>query len=209
MNIEYKKFIGLYSNVYPEGYCQHLIEQFDILQNKGAGSSRLKSERANHHDKADHQIFLPVDGFEDEVSIKGHDYDIKTFDGKGVSDIFFDGLQKCFEEYSNTFSILKIKSMRATAMKMQRTPPGGGYHVWHDEQGSNETVRRALVYMLYLNTIAPENAGETEFLYQRERYSPIENTMVMWPAAYTHVHRGNTVFGNDSKYIVTGWFYYD
>jgi len=62
---------------------------------------------------------------------------------------------------------------------------------------------------LYLNTLEPEQAGETEFLYQQERYRPVENTMILWPAAYTHAHRGNTVFGNSSKYIVTGWFYYD
>jgi hypothetical protein len=209
MNIEYKKFIGLYSDVYPEGYCQHLIDQFNILETAGAGNNRLKSEGALHHTKADHQIFIPVKGSDDGVSILGHSYNIENFNGKDIASIFFDGLQQCFEEYTNTFSILKSKSMRATAMKMQRTPPGGGYHLWHDEQGSDETVRRALVYSLYLNTIAPENAGETEFLYQKERYSPVENTMLFWPAAYTHVHRGNTVFGNESKYIVTGWFFYD
>jgi hypothetical protein len=63
--------------------------------------------------------------------------------------------------------------------------------------------------MLYLNTLEPESAGETEFLYQQTRIQPVENTMILWPAAYTHAHRGNTVFGNTSKYIVTGWFYYD
>lgn len=209
MNIEYKKFIGLYGDVYPEGFCQHLIDQFNILETAGAGNNRLKSEGAPHHTKSDHQIFIPVNGSDDGVSILGHAYNIESFNGKDIASIFFDGLQQCFEEYTNTFSILKTKPMRATAMKMQRTPPGGGYHLWHDEQGSDETVRRALVYSLYLNTIAPENAGETEFLYQKERYSPVENTMLLWPAAYTHVHRGNTVFGNDSKYIVTGWFFYD
>jgi hypothetical protein len=63
--------------------------------------------------------------------------------------------------------------------------------------------------MLYLNTLRPESAGETEFLYQQKRYNPIENRLIVWPAAYTHAHRGNAVFGEQSKYIVTGWFYYD
>jgi hypothetical protein len=36
-----------------------------------------------------------------------------------------------------------------------------------------------------------------------------ENLMLIWPAAYTHAHRGNPVYGKNSKYIVTGWFYYD
>jgi len=49
----------------------------------------------------------------------------------------------------------------------------------------------------------------TEFLYQQQRFRPTENQMILWPAAYTHAHRGNTVFGDQSKYVVTGWFYYD
>jgi hypothetical protein len=94
-------------------------------------------------------------------------------------------------------------------MKTQRTDPGGGYHVWHGEQGNGDHAHRVLVYMLYLNTLEASEGGETEFLYQKERYQPVENTMILWPAAYTHTHRGNTVLGDRSKYIVTGWFYYD
>jgi hypothetical protein len=63
--------------------------------------------------------------------------------------------------------------------------------------------------MLYLNTIGPEDGAETEFLYQKKRFNPVENAMVLWPAAYTHAHRGNPVLGTQAKYIVTGWFYYD
>jgi hypothetical protein len=62
-----------------------------------------------------------------------------------------------------------------------------------------------LVYSAYLNTI--EEAGETEFLYQKLRVAPKENTVVIWPAAFTHTHRGNVVHGDKSKYIITGWFY--
>jgi hypothetical protein len=94
-------------------------------------------------------------------------------------------------------------------MKMQRTGPGGGYHVWHAEQGPGTNASRVVAYMLYLNTLSPEEGAETEFLYQKKRLNPVENTMVLWPAAYTHAHRGNPVLGETHKYIVTGWFYYD
>lgn len=198
MKAEYKDFIGVYSDVYQNGYCQHLIEQFDAMETSGAGSNRLKSEGAPQHIKNDYQIGL---------SLKGHN--IAHFDGMNTVDLFFTGLQNCYEEYTQQFSTLKDASIRATVVKMQRTGPGGGYHVWHAEQGANEHASRVLVYMLYLNTLKPEQAGETEFLYQQQRYTPTENTMLIWPAAYTHAHRGNTVFGNESKYIVTGWFYYD
>ena len=29
MKVEYTDFIGTFSNVYPEGFCQHLISEFE------------------------------------------------------------------------------------------------------------------------------------------------------------------------------------
>ena len=94
-------------------------------------------------------------------------------------------------------------------MKLQKTFSGGGYHQWHHEQGNKGTGNRGLVYMLYLNTLPKEANGETEFLVQQRRINPVENTMLLWPASFTHTHRGNPVYGNNSKYIVTGWFCYE
>jgi hypothetical protein len=90
---------------------------------------------------------------------------------------------------------------------MQKTDPGAGYHEWHFEQGKDEDAARCLVYIAYLNDI--NEAGETEFLYQRLRIEPKENSIIIWPAGFTHTHRGNVVHGNKSKYIVTGWFYFE
>ena len=198
MNAEYKGFIGIYKDVYPVGYCKHLISEFDRLEKSGAGANRLQSEGAKRHIKNDYQIGM---------SLKGHE--TVPFNDANLVDMFFNGLQQCYEDYTSIFSSLQDAKIRATAMKMQRTSPGGGYHVWHAEQGNGDQANRALVYMLYLNTLESNEAGETEFLYQKERYNPTENTMILWPASYTHTHRGNAVFGEKSKYIVTGWFYYD
>lgn len=198
MNTEYKEFIGIYSNVYPEGYCQHLIDEFERLIASGAGANRQRSENAPKHRKDDMQLGLNIGVH--TVSNFGDDSTVK---------VFFNGLQKCYDTYTDQFSALKDGNIRATAMKMQRTDSGGGYHVWHSEQGNREHAERVLVYMLYLNTLDKQDGGETEFLYQRLRLTPEENTMILWPAAYTHTHRGNTVLGNKSKYVVTGWFYYE
>jgi hypothetical protein len=131
------------------------------------------------------------------------------FNDVAATKLFFDGLQVCYNHYTEQFSVLKDAHIRGTAMKMQRTDSGGGYHVWHGEQGNKEHAERVLVYMLYLNDLGEQDGGETEFLYQRLRLRPKANTMIVWPAAYTHAHRGNTVLGETSKYIVTGWFYYE
>lgn len=198
MNTKYSNFIGIYDNVYPEGYCEHLISEFDRLEAAGAGANRVQSENAKRHVKNDHQINL---------SLKN--YETINFNGQNIVDIFFDGLQQCYEQYVSIYSSLQDGRVRGSTMKLQRTGPGGGYHVWHSEQGNGDFASRVLVYMLYLNTFESHEAGETEFLYQKERYTPTKNQMLLWPAAYTHTHRGNAVFGEKSKYIVTGWFYYE
>lgn len=197
MNTEYKEFIGIYRDVYPEGYCQHLISEFERLVNSGAGSDRQRGEGAPKHRKDDMQLALNFGA-----------HTVADFNGKKASDIFFDGLQQCYDTYTEQFSVLKDGKITGTAMKMQRTNPGGGYHVWHGEQG-NPHPDRVLVYMLYLNDLDEKDGGETEFLYQRIRLRPQANAMILWPAAFTHAHRGNTILGEQSKYIVTGWFNYD
>lgn len=198
MKVEHRDFIATYTGVYPDGYCQHLINEFERLANSGAGANRQVTDKSLAHIKNDYQVGLNIGA-----------HNALLFENTDPVKMFFTGLQTCYEEYTNTFSVLKEDKIRATAMKMQRTDPGGGYHVWHAEQNSGRQAERVLVYMLYLNSLEPESAGETEFLYQQTRIQPIENTMILWPAAYTHTHRGNTVFGKTSKYIVTGWFYYD
>ena len=198
MNIEHKDFIGIYKGVYPEGYCQHLINEFERLVESGAGNNRQKGEGAPKHRKNDMQLGLNF-GVHSAASFKD----------QFVERMFFNGLQQCYDTYAEEFSVLKDGKIHGTAMKMQRTSPGGGYHVWHSEQGNGTHAERVLVYMLYLNDLGEAEGGETEFLYQRTRIRPEENTMVVWPAAFTHTHRGNTVLGEQSKYIVTGWFYYE
>jgi hypothetical protein len=199
MNVEHFDYIAVYKDVYPEGFCEHVISEFDRLASGGAGSNRQQFEGVPKHMKDDHQIFL---------NLKNHS--AMPFDGKSVDRVFFEGLQACYDQYSSTYSTLKQNGdIRATALKLQKTSSGGGYHVWHGEQGSGDNARRVVTYMLYLNTMMPEDGAETEFLYQRKRISPVKNTMVIWPAAYTHAHRGNPVLGAQAKYIATGWFYYE
>lgn len=199
MRVEYEDFIGIYKNVYPAGYCEHLIAEFERLAESGAGHNRQRSENTPKHKKNDLQL-----------SLNFGVHTIKTFGEHASEDLFFKGLQRCFNHYTEEFSILKNDNINASAMKMQRTDSGGGYHIWHSEQASGrKNVERVLVYSLYLNDIAETDGGETEFLYQKLRIPPKKNTMIVWPAAFTHTHRGNTVLGAESKYIVTGWFYYE
>lgn len=193
MQFEIDNFIGVFSNVYPDGFCKHLVDEIERLEYLGAGFTRKQSDNANAHDKQDFQIY--GNGI----------HSIKDFNNQTVPRLFYDGLQVCFNEYADKYSVLYHNKLDAQYFKLQKTKPGEGYHVWHSEKGENN-VSRVLTFILYLNTLDHESAGETEFLYQRRRIRPIENTMLIWPAAFTHAHRGNVVHGTNNKYIVTGWF---
>jgi hypothetical protein len=198
MKYEIKDFIGVFSDVYPEGFCQHLMSEFDRNQELGIGADRQVSENSPKHEKNDYQICS-----------NGHNILFTPFENHEPTSMFFKGLQDCFSAYTNEFSSLKGIKMVCRNIKMQKTSAGGGYHVWHAEQGNGPDANRGLAYMLYLNTLPVESNGETEFLYQQRRINPVENTMVLWPAAFTHLHRGNPVYGDDAKYIVTGWFFHE
>jgi hypothetical protein len=82
----------------------------------------------------------------------------------------------------------------------------GGYPYWHSEtypqQNSDETIRRVLLYIFYLNDV--DDGGETEFFYQQIKCKPKRGSMVIAPCYFTHTHRGNIPKSND-KYIMTSW----
>jgi hypothetical protein len=82
---------------------------------------------------------------------------------------------------------------------------GEGYHFWHCENAAMKARNRILAFMVYLNDVA--EGGETEFLYQKCRFKPEKNTLLVWPSQFTHVHRGNPPLSND-KYVITGWVEY-
>ena len=63
-------------------------------------------------------------------------------------------------------------------------------------------MNRVLTWTAYMND--DFDAGETEFLYQQYRYKPQQGDIVVFPAAFTHTHRGNPPY-NGTKYILTGW----
>ena len=60
-----------------------------------------------------------------------------------------------------------------------------------------------LTWLTYLNDV--NDGGETEFEYQRIKAQPEEGLTLIWPAGYTHSHRGLPSPG-ETKYIITGWF---
>ena len=80
--------------------------------------------------------------------------------------------------------------------------PTEGYHGWHSETNNIACASRTLVWSVYFNDV--EEGGETEFLYQNRRELPRQGDVLIFPAGYTHTHRGNPPIGGD-KYLITSW----
>ena len=198
IDIKYNDFIGMYTNVFPENFCQFLIEEYEKLNRSGLCTNRQQAEGVPKRLKDGEFAFLNL-----------INHSLKPFEGRPIDEILFDGIQTCFDDYAEEFDGLKDTDLRCSTLKMQKTNPGAGYHVWHHEQQNGPSSNRGLVYSIYLNTLGENCAGETEFLYQKLRVPPKENSLIIWPAGFTHTHRGNVVHGNEPKYIVTGWFLYE
>ena len=114
-------------------------------------------------------------------------------------------IMECFKLYATKWDSLindNQRYMLSPGIKIQKTNPGEGYHIWHYENPSVESSTRRAVYTLYLNDNF--DAGETEFLYMQSRVKPQTGTVCIFPSGFTHTHRGNPPIGN-SKYIITGW----
>ena len=179
-----KNFIGLYECLGKDP-CESIIKSFEnslkiTVRNYG------NPESSGTMDRLDQILFVnSTDSF--------------------VADLIQPALREAFElyrkEYPNIDACLQIAS---DEIKLQKTEPRGGFHKWHCEQGRAANSRRVLAWTLYLNDI-PKGEGETEFLHQGVRIEPKAGNISIWPAAFTHVHRGNPVYSCD-KYIATGWF---
>jgi len=95
----------------------------------------------------------------------------------------------------------------ACTPNFQRYDAGAFYQNWHFENnGSASSFHRHLVFMTYLNDI--NEGGETEFYYQKLKIRPKKGLTLIWPAGWTHTHRGSPA-PYEEKFIITGWFSYD
>jgi|TARA_R110002020_G_scaffold59151_1_gene161568 hypothetical protein len=120
---------------------------------------------------------------------------------------YFQEIQKGLNKYIEKYQALRlIPSMKILDSNViQYYPPNGGFKTWHYERmGANyPQVSRILVYMTYLNDVTDE--GETEWGYQNIKIQPKKGLSVIWPADFTHMHKG-IPSKTQEKYITTGWF---
>lgn len=191
---EFSDFIGVWENFVPNSVCKKFIDHFEGVR---ANSSYIDEAEQGAILDGTNQFPQGSLGRKDESLLINYSSQRLNYEANQY-------LSACTYHYIDTYNQLRSTKMISEDTKMQKTPPGGGYHVWHYENSGYGFHARELVWIIYLNDL-PEGEAETEFLYQKRRIRPTAGTVVIWPAALTHVHKGNTVFTED-KYILTGWY---
>ena len=185
----FEDFIGIFDGAVDPQFCQAIMKASDHHHNINAvytEDMQFMNSNAGRFDWA-------MDLMQMNATIPG-------LAERDLNDALIAGL----DQYIHRYGHLKTEVFYTPVQKVQKTPAGGGYHVWHDENTSMMHSARKMVWMVYLND--DFEGGETEYLYYSKRIQPKMGTLLIWPAGLTHVHRGGLVLKGD-KYVVTGWFY--
>ena len=120
---------------------------------------------------------------------------------------FMKAMKGAFELYKKEYEWIDIMTTEWSffpPFNIQKYNPGEAYNPIHIEEGGPRAgkIQRKLAFCTYLNDI--EEGGETEFILQGVKVKPKKGLTVIWPAGWTHPHRGIPAL-TETKYIATGW----
>ena len=182
-------FIGTYDGYITDDECNKAIKIFEEENKFNKTINRLAFEQAPITEKQDQQYFAHAENM-----------NIWWEDLKPMM-LNFDQALKHYQENTGISSC--YSELYYTNLKIQKTLPTEGYHVWHIEHFKGfENEPRVLVYSIYLNDVA--EGGETEFLHFSKRVQAKKGRICIWPAGFPYLHRGNTPLSGE-KYILTSW----
>lgn len=188
-----ENFIGVYENVVSKEYCEAVIAHYDRMDALNRTYTRQQTENVPSAMKDTKTYFL----------FNEPDTEVIYADGRLASG-FASAIWAADAEYKKKYGILDAIARYniSETIKVQKTNPGEGYHLWHCEHCAIPYGRRVAQAILYLNDI--EEGGETEFLYYHKRVTPKAGTLIYFPSSFTHTHRGNPPL-KGSKYIMNTW----
>jgi len=185
-----ENFIGVYDNYIMPQECDNAIKLFENESKLKRTFDRMRTENVPITNKQDNQFFA------DRTNVDVWYEELKTI----IVNFDIAWNHYCKEtgarsSYANPFHY--------TSLKIQKTLPTQGYHVWHLEHNVGfDNEARAFVFTIYLDDV--EDGGETEFLHFSKRVKPKKGRIVIWPSGFPYVHRGNPPLSGE-KYILTSW----
>jgi len=189
--VNINNFIGIYDNYITKEECNKAIQLYENENKFNNTINRIGAENASILKKQDQQYFA------------NHDNLNVWWESLKPMMLNFDLAWNHYCQNTGAKEAYDNNPFYFTTLKIQKTLPTEGYHVWHIEHGKGfDNEPRAFVFTIYLNDV--EEGGETEFLHFSKRVKPKTGRIVIWPAAFPYLHRGNTPLSGE-KYILTSW----
>jgi hypothetical protein len=185
--ISLDQFIGIFPNAISDDLCSDFVNYFNAISEQGLTMSTMEESGTPRILRKDEVIHIP------------RGLPVQCFP-EGLCKSLWKNISECFNIYSIEYTI--ARPMTCHHFKAHRVQPSGGYHIWHHEQDYTSPYR-ALAW--HLNLEVPKMGGETEFLFQSMRVEPKVGQLAIWPAGFTHKHRGNPPLEGQKTYL-TGWF---
>ena len=124
--------------------------------------------------------------------------------GNEMLKAYFQSLFECYKDYNFQWPFLSsmVSKLDIGGFNIAKYLPGQHFQKVHSERTSINTLQRLFAFMTYLNDV--EDGGSTYFTHYDLDIKPKKGLTLIWPAEWTHAHRGN-VLKSGSKYIITGW----
>ena len=136
--------------------------------------------------------------------------DVTLFDNKElIIQKYLNELQVTLDKYISDFPFCNYYAPFSITepINIQYYDKGDAYYEWHTERSGvlAPVCYRHLVFTTYLNDV--DDDGETEFYHQNLKVKAKKGKTIIFPADWTHTHRG-VPSKTEEKYIITGWFNY-
>ena len=157
-----------------------------------------------------HQVGQTSYGIDEKIK-KSIDIGIDPIDleKKKFSNIklYFNKLYDCYQDYKIQWPCLKknLETVDIPTFNIQKYEIGGHFSRIHCERVGVASMHRVFAWMTYLNDV--EDGGETFFENFNLKIKPKIGKTLIWPAEWTHSHRGE-VLKKGLKYIITGWMHF-
>ena len=124
--------------------------------------------------------------------------------GNEIFNKYFENLFEFYKDYNKQWPFLAsiISKLEIGRFNLGKYIKGQHFQKVHTERANLGSLHRLLAFMTYLNDV--EDGGSTYFSHYDLDIKPKKGLTIIWPAEWTHAHKGNMV-NSGSKYIITGW----
>ena len=124
--------------------------------------------------------------------------------GNEVFKTYVNSLFACYKDYLAQWPFLEQigQNLEMGKFNLGRYQRGQHFQKMHAERSGLGSLHRVLAWMTYLNDV--DEGGETYFDHYDLTIKPRKGVTLIWPAEWTHAHKGNVLLG-ESKYMITGW----